>query len=272
MSTNSISVAPEDMSPKLKRDKTVYGLSKLRSPTEKMFKLMGLLFKPHPWHGLTIGEEAPTIVTAYVECVPGECIKYKLCTISGYLKVDRPSKFSSVCPCIYGFIPQTQCGVRVADRCMEKTKLTDIVGDADPIDICILSTRGVTRGDLLLNTRPIGGFRMIDRGEADDKIISVIKGDPVMNEWKDVSDVPKPQMDLLLHYFLTYKQSPDSIGETKAPTVTIPEIYGHEEAYEMIKRAQEDYQSSYKELKNEFSNSLLNSLKSDMAKALMGST
>jgi len=246
------------------------GLSMIKDPNEKMFKLMGLLYKPHPWHGLDIGQESPEMVRTYVECVPGEGIKYEVDKASGYLKVDRPHKYSSLCPTIYGFLPQTYCGEQVAQRCMEKTGLKNIEGDSDPIDICVLSTRSINHGDLILNSRPIGGLRMIDGGEADDKIIAVIKGDPVMRDWEDIKDVPKPQLDLLRHYFLTYKQSPDSVGGSKDPAVSIPEIYGREEAYEMIKRSEADYQKKYSKLKGEFAKSILGNIKKELAAAILG--
>ena len=35
-----------------------------------MQRLLGLLYTAHPWHGLTAGEEAPAVVTAYIELVP----------------------------------------------------------------------------------------------------------------------------------------------------------------------------------------------------------
>jgi len=255
----------------MKKNKSmVEGLSKLTDPNERMFKLMGLLYKPHPWHGLTIGQKAPEVVTAYVECVPGEGIKYEVDKDTGYLKVDRPHKYSSLCPTIYGFLPQTYCGAQVAERCMEKTGKTGIVGDHDPIDICVLSTREITHGDLILDCRPIGGLRMVDGGEADDKIIAVINGDPVMSEWKDITDVSKPLLDLIRHYFLTYKQNPDMVSSEKKQIVEIPEIYGCQEAYEMIRRSEADYQTKYSTLKNEFANSIMTNLKVGLANALIG--
>jgi inorganic pyrophosphatase len=235
---------------------------------EKMFELMGLLFKPHPWHGVTIGDRSPQVVQTYVECVPGDGIKFEVDKSTGFLMVDRPHKFSSLCPTVYGFLPQTYCGKHVAERCMERTGKTDIVGDGDPIDICVLSTRAVTHGDCLLKARPIGGLRMIDGGEADDKIISIIEGDAVMSEWNDISDMTPAVLDLIRHYFFTYKQSPDS---TKS-VVEIAETYGREEAYEMIKRSSMDYNEKFSSLKQDFSSAVFNQLKLDLAKSLINSS
>ena len=90
---------------------------------------------------------------------------------------------------------------------------------------------------LLSKARPIGGLRMIDKNEADDKIIAVLIDDAVFGGMKDIGDVPKEIIDRLRHYFLTYKQSPD----TTAVKVRIPQIYGFKDAIEVIKTSQSDY-------------------------------
>ncbi|PIE75677.1 hypothetical protein CSA17_06220 [bacterium DOLJORAL78_65_58] len=104
--------------------------------------LLHRLFRAHPWHGVSIGEDAPEMVSAYIEIVPSDTVKYELDKASGYLKIDRPQQFSNVYPTLYGLIPQTYCGPRSAQFCMEKTSRTGIVGDADPLDICVLAERG----------------------------------------------------------------------------------------------------------------------------------
>lgn len=237
-----------------------------RDHADNLFDVMGMLYKPHPWHGVSPGENCPEMVTAYIECVPGEGIKYEVDKPTGYLKVDRPHKFSSLCPTIYGFLPQTYCGKEVAARCMEKNpKFKDIEGDGDPIDICVLSTRAIQHGDLILNCRPIGGFRMVDDNEADDKIIAVLEGDPLMNDWRDIKDMSSSMLDLLRHYFLTYKQSPDS----SLKKVIIPEVYGRDEAHEMIRRSMKDYNTKFKSLKKDFAKTIMNSLKRELAASLL---
>ena len=73
-------------------------------------RLMGLRYKSHPWHGISMGKNAPEEVTAFIEVVPTDTVKYEIDKTSGYLKLDRPQKFSNVVPALYGFIPQTFCG------------------------------------------------------------------------------------------------------------------------------------------------------------------
>lgn len=73
-------------------------------------RLMGLRYKSHPWHGLEVGDDAPEVVTAFIEMVPTDTVKYELDKVSGYIKIDRPQKYSNVVPALYGFIPQSYCG------------------------------------------------------------------------------------------------------------------------------------------------------------------
>ena len=94
------------------------------------------LFRAHPWHGVNIGDEAPELVTAYIEIVPSDTVKYELDKPSGHLKVDRPQKFSNVYPTLYGLIPQTYCGERVAEFCMKQASLPGIVGTPAAAIVC----------------------------------------------------------------------------------------------------------------------------------------
>ena len=157
---------------------------------------------------MAIGERAPEVVTVYVEIVPTDTVKYEIDKASGYLTVDRPQQFSNVCPTLYGFVPRTYCAARVAARCAERTGRPGIVGDGDPLDICVLSEKAIPHGDILLRAVPIGGLRMLDGDEADDKIIAVLEGDAVYGAWREVDQCPPALVDRLRHYFLTYKELP----------------------------------------------------------------
>ena len=197
---------------------------------------MGLRYKSHPWHGVFIGKDAPENVVAFIEVVPTDTVKYEIDKESGFLKLDRPQKYSNVVPAIYGFIPQTYCGELVGKYCMEKTGKVGIKGDGDPIDICVLTEKTIAHGDILVDARPIGGFRMIDGNQADDKIIAVLTNDVVYSEYKDLSDLPDIVVERLKHYFLTYKDMPG-----KASNTEITHTYGAEEALVVIQYAMDDY-------------------------------
>lgn len=198
-------------------------------------------YQAHPWHGIQIGANAPIEVMSFIEMTPSDSVKYEVDKASGFLKVDRPQKFSNIVPALYGFIPQTYCAEEVGKFCMEKTGKTNIMGDGDPLDICVLTERNIVHGNIIVPAIPIGGFRMIDNNEADDKIIAILKGDEVYGQWKDILECPVSLINRLKHYFLTYKAIP---GEN-TQRVEITHIYGKEEAMEIIKSSQVDYQKHF---------------------------
>jgi inorganic pyrophosphatase len=206
-------------------------------------KTFSLLFQAHPWHGVAPGKQAPELVKTFIEIVPSDTVKYELDKQSGHLKVDRPQRFSSLCPSLYGFIPQSYCGTEIANLCMSKTGRTGIKGDGDPLDICVLSERGITSGNLLLNAIPIGGLLMIDNNEADDKIIAVLEGDVTFGELTELKQVPEALIDRLRHYFLSYKQIPGDPPRI----VEISEVYNKARAYEVINASLKDYKDMFGE-------------------------
>jgi inorganic pyrophosphatase len=196
-------------------------------------------FRAHPWHGVPIGDDAPETVTCYIEIVPTDTVKFEIDKASGILRVDRPQKFSNHCPSLYGFIPQTFCGDGVGALCAKSIRSKrKIRGDGDPMDICVLTERTILHGDLLVRARPIGGFKLVDRAEADDKIIAVLEGDGMYANITDIREVPIAIIDRLKHYFLTYKQIP---GTKKAPPVEVASVYGRSGAYTAIRQSILDY-------------------------------
>jgi inorganic pyrophosphatase len=198
-------------------------------------------FRAHPWHGVSMGKDAPALVTAYIEIVATDTVKYEMDKETGILRMDRPQQYSNVCPSLYGFVPRTLCAERVGRLCEERTGRTGIVGDGDPMDVCVLTEKEISHGDILVPAIPIGGLRMIDGNEADDKIIAVLQGDAVFGTYREIGDCPPALVDRLRHYFLTYKQGPDRATRT----VEITHVYGRDEAHEAIRRSQEDYRTYF---------------------------
>ena len=192
--------------------------------------------KAHPWHGIPIGEGVPDEVTVFIEIVPRDTVKYEVDKETGYLKIDRPQQYSNVVPANYGFIPQTYCAEGIANLARSKTDISISGGDGDPLDILVLSEHHIPRGDIILKARPIGGFCLVDDGEADDKIIAVLKGDKVFEQYQEISQLPKGILQRFEHYFLTYKSLPDE------PNIcVIAYSYGREASYEVISAAIADY-------------------------------
>lgn len=206
-----------------------------------LHNLLKQLFQAHPWHGVSPGAHAPAEVSAYIEIVPTDPVKYELDKSSGHLRVDRPQRFSSMCPTLYGFVPQTYCGEEVAALCEQRTGLSGIQGDGDPMDVCVLTEKAFAHGSFLLKAKPIGGLRMIDGHQADDKIIAVLDSDVAYGHIEDISGCPSGLVDRLKHYFLSYKQLP---GE--APRrVEISDVYDRAEAFDVIARSMRDYRAQF---------------------------
>src|SRR5688572_23751401 len=179
------------------RIRRVYGApaASLRGPPAAGIHLPPMTrhaFRAHPWHGVPMGKDAPRVVTTYIEIVPTDTVKYEIDKLTGILRMDRPQQYSNVCPSLYGFIPQTLCAERVGALCSERTGRPGIVGDGDPMDVCVLTEKPISHGDILVQAIPIGGLRMIDGREADDKIIAVLGGDAVFGSFKDISECPAP--------------------------------------------------------------------------------
>ncbi len=192
-------------------------------------------WRPHPWHGLEPGPDAPAVVQAYIEITPFDSIKYEVDKATGYLRVDRPQRSSSLPPLLYGFVPRTFCGSRVGALMHGATR-----GDGDPLDICVLSDRPIARAEILLNAHVVGGLEVLDNGEADDKIVAVLANDNVWGHVRDISELPPSFIERLRHYFATYKLVP---GEP--PALTVQGVYGRERALRVVQAALDDYAEEF---------------------------
>jgi inorganic pyrophosphatase len=192
-------------------------------------------FRPHPWHGLDAGSNPPESLNAYIEITPFDTMKYEVDKVSGYLRVDRPQRSSAQHPALDGFVPRTYCGERVCALAPVAKR-----GDGDPLDICVLSERSIARNEIIVPCRVIGGLQMIDRGEADDKLIGVLDGDYMWGDARDITDVPSVLVERLQHYFLTYKLVPGQRAQAK-----ITSIYGRNHAFKVVRAAIADYNEKF---------------------------
>lgn len=192
-------------------------------------------WRPHPWHGLDIGPNPPQVVHAFIELTPFDLVKYEVDKITGYLRVDRPQRSSSQPPTLYGFIPRTFCGPKVG-----KSFPNELEGDGDPLDICVISERPITKAEIVLNARIVGGLRMVDHGEADDKIIAVLSNDLFWSNVKDISELPQVLVERLRHYFGTYKLVPGQENQTY-----IESVYDAIKAMEIVTASIEDYEQMF---------------------------
>ena len=191
--------------------------------------------RPHPWHGLGPGSEAPVVVEAYIEITPFDLVKYEIDKKSGYLRVDRAQRTSSLPPTLYGFVPRTLAADRVGALMAGAAG-----GDDDPLDICVISERPIARAEVLVRARVVGGIPMLDGGLADDKIIGILDDDPVYGHVRSIDEVPEVLVGRLQHYFATYKLRPES-----AASVEVGDPYGPDRARAVIDAALADYQDAF---------------------------
>jgi inorganic pyrophosphatase len=143
--------------------------------------------KINPWHNVSPGNKLPDIVNGIIEIPKGSRAKYELDKESGLLKLDRVLYSSVYYPANYGFIPQTYCD------------------DKDPLDILILSQIDIVPM-CIVSAKVIGVMRMLDNGEADDKIIAVAEGDPSVSHINDISELPQHFVSELRNFFEDYKK------------------------------------------------------------------
>ncbi|MGH1503518.1 MAG: inorganic pyrophosphatase [Acidimicrobiales bacterium] len=193
-------------------------------------------FRAHPWHGLSAGAHAPATIDAYIEITPFDATKYEIDKQTGYLRVDRPQGSSALPPTLYGFVPRTWCGDRVAALTPHAT-----VGDKDPLDVCVFSQQRIDRAEIVMSARVVGGIQILDDGEADDKIIAILTSDTVLDYAKDLSKLPKSIVNRLVHYFGTYKMD----IMTGDNPIEVIGTYGADHAKEVVRASMEDYREEY---------------------------
>jgi inorganic pyrophosphatase len=139
------------------------------------------------WHDVLTGPQAPDVVYGVVEIPRGHRNKYEYNKALGVIQLSRVLFSPMHYPGDYGFIPQT---------CAD---------DGDPLDILIMVTEATFPG-CIIETRPIGVFHMLDRGETDDKILAVPAADPLFGDYQRIGDVPQHFLMEVSHFFQTYKQ------------------------------------------------------------------
>lgn len=192
-------------------------------------------WRPHPWHGLTVGPNPPKIVHAYIELTTFDLVKYEIDKETGYLRVDRPQRTSSQPPTLYGFVPRTYCGENV-----NKLAKGGERSDGDPLDICVVSERPINRSEVILTSRVVGGMQMLDRGEVDDKIIAVLVNDNFWGDINSIDELPSNLVNRIQHYFSTYKNLPNM-----PPQTSIESVYDVKHALKVVEAAMLDYEQVF---------------------------
>lgn len=171
------------------------------------------------WHDMPANRVAPQLFSAVIEISKGGKNKYEMDKETGMLRMDRVLYTSTHYPANYGFIPRTY-----AD-------------DDDPLDVLVLCQEAILPMTLV-DCRPIGVMRMVDDASRDEKIIAVPVGDPSMEEYKDIDELPMHTIEEMQHFFEVYK--------TLEHKVTVVRSFGSaHEAERLIERSIQAYDGKF---------------------------
>lgn len=170
----------------------------------------------HPWHDLEPGSSVPDEMAVVVEIPRGSRNKYELDKQSGLFRLDRVLYSAVHYPGDYGFFPRT------------------LAEDHDPLDALVMVTVPTFPG-CVVDVRPIGLFRMSDRGEMDEKVLCVPTFDPLYRDHRDIADVPAHFLLEVEHFFSIYK-------DLEGKTVRVDGFGSRAEALAEITRDQEAFQ------------------------------
>lgn len=141
----------------------------------------------HLWHNLSSGPQVPDVVYAVIEVPKGSRNKYEYSKTSGVIKLDRVLYSALHYPGDYGFIPRTY------------------YEDGDPLDILVMMNEPTFPG-CVIEARPIGVLRLVDKGDPDDKILAVPATDPEFDDYRSMADLPRHFPNLVEHFFRVYKE------------------------------------------------------------------
>lgn len=149
------------------------------------------------WKDLKTGSKPPEIVNAVVEIPKGSRNKYEFDKEDGTITLNRVLFSPLHFPGDYGLIPQTH------------------YDDGDPLDILILINEPTFPG-CVVEARPLGLFRMKDKGLPDDKVLAVLTNDPIFRDYEDIDQIPQHYLKEISHFFQVYKDleghSVESLG------------------------------------------------------------
>lgn len=173
----------------------------------------------HPWHDISIGDEAPDELTVVIEVSKGSKVKYEIDKDTGLLEVDRVLYSSVVYPENYGFIPRT------------------LAEDDDPLDVLVLMQEPVLPLSIL-KVRPIGLLPMVDEGENDENIVCVHVDDPEYKTYNNVNEFPEHRLNEIKQFFMEYKNLEEK-------EVSVGKVSGPEDAIQIIKDSIERYKKQF---------------------------
>ena len=138
------------------------------------------------WHQLEPGPEIPNVIYVIIEIPKGSRNKYEYGKELGVIKLDRVLFSPLHYPGDYGLIPRT------------------LYDDGDALDVLVMINEPTFPG-CIIEARPIGLFKMLDQGVADDKVLAVPARDPIFDDYWDIKDIPQHFLKEVAHFFEVYK-------------------------------------------------------------------
>ncbi len=171
------------------------------------------------WHDISPKRISPEDFVAVIEIPAGGKNKYEMDKETGLLRLDRVLYTSTHYPANYGFIPRTYAS------------------DNDPLDVLVLCQETIVPMTLV-RCYPIGVVKMIDNDQVDEKIIAIPFGDPSMNHYTDISQLPEHRFDEIRHFFRVYKS-------LEGKDTEVSDVLGREDAMKIISDCIASYKDNY---------------------------
>jgi inorganic pyrophosphatase len=171
------------------------------------------------WHTLSTGPNPPDLIHVIIEIPAQTRNKYEFDHDGGFLRLNRVLSSALHYPSDYGLIPRT------------------LYDDGDPLDALVLIKEPTFPG-CVVTARVIGLLEMLDQEDPDDKVLAVVEDDPLYQDYRDLSDVPRHFLREVEHFFTRYK---DLEGKRVKAVGWQPRQF----ALERIVHAQEMYSKTY---------------------------
>lgn len=160
------------------------------------------------------------VVDAIIEIPFRSRNKFEIDHETGRIKLDRVLYSAMGYPAEYGFLEDT------------------LALDGDPLDILVIGTEPTYPG-CIVPARVVGYLMVVDNGNEDYKLISVVDCDPRYDEIKELKDLSPFILDEIKNFFENYKT-------LQQIEVKVGDYHNKEEALELIRTCKERYTNNNK--------------------------
>lgn len=150
------------------------------------------------------------IVDALIEIPLGSKNKYELDEKTGRIRLDRVLYAAMIYPAEYGIVEHT------------------LAPDGDPLDILVVCSDPTFPG-CIVPARVLGYLSMVDNGQTDYKLISVVDCDPRYDDVTELEHLPSFLLKEISNFFANYKV-------LQNVPVEVGEYHGKDEAVRIIQK------------------------------------